>query len=181
MILKTDRLILRHWRRWDAKELHKYASNPNVGPNAGWPIHKNVGESRDIIKHVLAKPTTFAVVLKETKKPVGSAGLILGKDCHIDVPIDEAEIGYWIGEPYWGQGLIPEAVNKLLEYGFVNLGLGKIWCGYFEGNTKSKRVAEKCGFKYQYTKENVPCAIEGQLNIVHFASITKDDWLEGKK
>lgn len=181
MELETQRTILRHWRICDAKELYKYASNPNVGPIAGWPIHNSVKESREIIKSVFKKPYTFAVVLKETEEPVGCAGLIFGKACHIDIPNNEAEIGYWIGEPYWGQGLIPEAVNKLLEYSFDELKLNRIWCGYFDGNTKSKRVAEKCGFQYQFTKENVPCAIEGQLNTVHFMSITKDEWLRGKK
>ena len=67
MRLETERTILRHWRICDAKELYKYASNPNVGPIAGWPIHNSVKESREIIKSVFKKPYTFAVVLKETK------------------------------------------------------------------------------------------------------------------
>ena len=51
----------------------------------------------------------------------------------------------WIGVPYWGQGLIPEAVREIMRHGFDDLNLEKMWCGYFDGNTKSKRVQEKCG------------------------------------
>lgn len=53
MILKTDRLILRPWKETDAKSLYEYAKNPNVGPMAGWPPHKSIEESLDIIRNVL--------------------------------------------------------------------------------------------------------------------------------
>ena len=56
---------------------------------------------------------------------------------------NEAEIGYWIGRPYWGQGLIPEAVRCLLKRCFEDLGMTAVWCGYYDGNTKSRRVMEK--------------------------------------
>ena len=111
----------------------------------------------------MSAPKTYAVVLKTTGLPVGSIGLMLGKASNIGLPDSEGEIGYWIGVPYWGQGLIPEAVRELMRYGFEELKLEKMWCGYFDGNEKSKRVQEKCGFRYHHTKENVPCAIEGLL------------------
>ena len=63
----------------------------------------------------------------------------------------EAEVGYWIGVPFWGRGLIPEAVRELMRYAFNELGIKKLWCGYFDGNEKSKRVQEKCDFQYQDT------------------------------
>ena len=161
MVLETQRLILRRWEESDAQVLYKYASNPAVGPIAGWPVHTSVENSRDIIREVLSAPETYAVVLKETGEPVGSIGLMLGKASNIGIPDTEGEIGYWIGVPYWGMGLIPEAVREILRYGFEELNLEKIWCGYFDGNEKSKRVQEKCGFRYHHTAENVPCALEG--------------------
>ncbi|MBQ3865670.1 MAG: GNAT family N-acetyltransferase, partial [Clostridia bacterium] len=72
MILTTKRLILRPWDENDASELFRYASDPDVGPAAGWPPHKSEEESREIIRNVLSKPETYAVVLKETGLPVGS-------------------------------------------------------------------------------------------------------------
>ena len=71
------------------------------------------------------------------------------------VPEDEGEIGCWLGTPYWGQGIIPEAVKELIRYGFEELGLKRIWYAYFDGNEKSKRVAEKCGFRYHHTNRDL--------------------------
>lgn len=177
MILETERLILRRWEESDAEDLYKYASNPDVGPIAGWPVHTSVDNSREIIKGVLSAPETYAVVLKATERPVGSIGLMLGKASNIGIPDTEGEIGYWIGVPYWGQGLIPEAVREIMRYGFEDLNLKKIWCGYFDGNEKSKRVQEKCGLHYHHTSENVPCALENVLRTEHITCLTKEEWL----
>ena len=116
MILETKRLILRPWQQSDAEELYKYAKDPQVGPIAGWPVHTSVENSRDIIGTVLSAPQTYAVVLKTTDLPIGSIALMIGERSNIGLPDTEGEIGYWIGVPYWGQGLIPEAVKKLIEY-----------------------------------------------------------------
>lgn len=75
-----------------------------------------------------------------------------------------------------GQGLIPEAVRELQRHAFNALGMQKMWCGYFDGNIKSKRVQEKCGFKYQMTKENVPSQLTGELRTEHITCITKKEW-----
>ena len=114
-MLETKRLILRPWQVEDAESCYRYAKNPNIGPKAGWPVHDSVENSREIIRTVLSAPNTFAVVLKETMEPVGSIGLMIGKQSNLAIADDEGEIGYWIGEPYWGQGLIPEAVKELLS------------------------------------------------------------------
>lgn len=176
MILHTDRLILRSWEEKDAEDLYKYASHPEVGPIAGWPVHTSVENSREVIRDVLSMPDTYAMVLKETGHPVGSIGLMVGEASNLRVPDNEGEIGYWIGVPYWGQGLVPEAVREIMRYGFEDKQLDKIWCGYFEGNTKSKRVQEKCGFHFHHTADNVPCAIEGVFRTEHVNCISKEEW-----
>lgn len=155
MMIETNRLILRAWNAEDAKALYELAKNPNVGPSAGWPVHTSVENSREIIEQVLSKDQTYAVVLKGTDEVVGSIGLMIGGNSNLGLDDQEGEIGYWIGESYWGQGLIPEAVKVLIDYGFRELRLNKIWCAYFDGNEKSKRVQEKCGFVYQYTRKNI--------------------------
>ncbi len=176
MFFETDRLILRPWDESDAEDLFKYASHPEVGPFAGWEVHKSVEESREIIRDILSASDTYAVVLKETDHPVGSIGLMLGESSNIGLPESEGEIGYWIGVPYWGQGLIPEAVREILRYGFESLHLDKIWCGYFDGNLKSKRVQEKCGFHFHHVAENVPCAIEGLLQTEFVTCLSREEW-----
>ena len=74
MILETNRLILRPWREDDAENLYIYASDPEVGPPAGWPPHTSVENSLEIIRTVLSAPETYAVCLKESDKTIGSIG-----------------------------------------------------------------------------------------------------------
>ena len=77
MILQTKRLILRPWREDDAEDLYRYASDPEVGPPAGWPPHTSVENSREIIRTVLSAPETYAVCLKENGKSIGRPSLTI--------------------------------------------------------------------------------------------------------
>ena len=102
---------------------------------------------------------------------------MIGKDSNLDLPDTEGEIGYWIGVPFWGQGLIPEAVEELLRHGFEDLHLEKIWCGYFEGNEKSKRVQEKCGFTYHHTNRDIYWKLMDDIRTEHITCLTRSNWL----
>ena len=102
---------------------------------------------------LLSTPDIYAVVLKETGKPIGAAGITYGSTGRKYLKEDEAEIGYWIGAEHWGKGYAPEAVKALLRRAFLDLGRSAVWCGYYEGNEKSRRVQEKCGFSYHHTNE----------------------------
>lgn len=178
MRLETERLILRPWNEEDAGDLYEYAKDPQVGPIAGWPPHTSVENSREIIKDVLSAEETYAVVLKEEQKAVGSIGLMTGSASNLDIPDEEGEIGYWIGVPFWGQGLIPEAVGEMLRHGFEDLHLEKIWCGYFDGNKNSKRVQEKCGFVYHHTNENIHWELMDDIRTEHVTCMTKEQWVK---
>ncbi|MBQ3635036.1 MAG: GNAT family N-acetyltransferase [Bacteroidales bacterium] len=179
MELETERLILRPWREDDAESLYKYAKSEEVGPAAGWPAHRSVEESREIIRNILQADETYAVVLKATGEPVGSVGLMIGAESNIGLPVDECEVGYWIGVPYWGQGLIPEAVREMERRAFEDLGMKKVWAGYFDGNEKSKRVQEKCGLRYVETREGVTSQLIGEVRTEHITCITREEW-EGR-
>lgn len=78
--------------------------------------------------------------------------------------------------PFWGQGLIPEAVNELLRHAFEDLRLSSVWCGYYDGNEKSKRAQEKCGFVYHHTEYNKPVPLLNDLRTEHFTKIRYEDW-----
>lgn len=175
-MLTTKRLILRPWEEEDAESLYFYAKNPEIGPIAGWPVHTSVENSREIIRTVLSAPETYAVVLRENEEPVGSIGLMIGAQSNLQIGTEEGEIGYWIGQPYWGQGLIPEAVCELIRYGFEEKCLKTIWCGYFDGNEKSKRVQEKCGFRYHHTEKDKPWPLMGDVRTEHISCITKEQY-----
>lgn len=113
-----------------------------MGSIAGWQPHTSVGNSRKIIRTVFAAPEIYAVISKETNEPIGCCGIILSS---ADMNNRKAEIGYWIGKPYWGQGLIPEAVKELLSRCFNELSIDTVCCDHYDGNLKSKRVCEKSG------------------------------------
>lgn len=174
MILETKHLILRPWKEEDAEELYKYACDPDVGPSAGWPVHTSVENSREIIKGVLSAEGTFAVVLKETGLPVGSIGIM--QNANIPTTEKEREIGYWIGKPYWGQGIIPEAVRECLRCCFEELHCERVWCGYYEGNEKSHRVQEKCGFRYHHTVKDKPCPLVNEVRREYVSVLEREEW-----
>lgn len=174
--METERLILRPWQESEAEILYKYASDPDIGPIAGWLPHTSIENSLEIIRTVFSSPEVYAVVLKETDEPVGSCGIMFSDSLHsAAMKDDEAEIGYWIGKPYWGQGLIPEAVGALLARSFKDLNLDTVWCGFYEGNIKSKRVCEKSGFKYHHTNNDVVSPL-GDKRTEHFYKMTKEDY-----
>lgn len=176
MVLETERLILRPWTEDDAEELYKYAKDPRVGPRAGWPVHTSVENSREIIQNVLSAEETYAVVLKETGLPIGSISIM--RNVNIPTAEDEAEIGYWIGKPYWGQGLIPETVRECLRRCFEDLGCERVWCGYYNGNENSRRVQEKCGFAYHHTENDKYCELIQEYRTEHITILTKETWKE---
>ena len=173
MILETNRLILRPWCESDAEDLYTYASDPEVGPPAGWPPHTSVENSREIIRTVLSAPETYAVCLKENGKPIGSIGFHRNDLAEAE---DEYELGYWIGKPYWGQGLIPEASREMLRYAFEDLKMNCIWCGYYDGNEKSRRVQEKLGFVYQRKTEGIEVSLLCDIRTGHSNLMTKERW-----
>jgi RimJ/RimL family protein N-acetyltransferase len=173
MILETKRLILRPWSEDDAEELYKYASDSEIGPPAGWQPHTSVENSRDIIRNILSAPETYAVCLKENGKPIGSIGFHRADLADLD---DEYELGYWIGKPFWGQGLIPEASIRMLQHAFDDLNIERIWCGYYEGNVKSRRVQEKLGFVYHHTTEGIEVKLMNEVRTGHAMLMTKETW-----
>lgn len=145
-ILETQRLILRPWREDDAETLFKYASDPEVGPHAGWPPHKNVEESREIIRTVFGGESMWAVELKSTREPIGCVGYLSAEFSNLPIADDEAEVGYWIAKPYWNQGICTEAMKAVVDYCFEVKGFTRLWGDYFPDNPASGRVMEKCGF-----------------------------------
>lgn len=175
MLFETKRLILRPWRDSDAENLYEYAKDPDIGLPAGWPPHTSVENSRQIIREVLSAAETYAVCTKDDRV-IGSVGLKLKGKTDMTDREDECELGYWIGKPFWGQGLIPEASAEMLRHAFQNLGMHAVWCGYYDGNLKSKRVQEKLGFVYQYTTEGLELPLLGETRTGHTMLLTKENW-----
>ena len=176
--LETDRLVLRKWTEADAASLFEYAKDPDVGPIAGWPPHKSVEESLDVIRNVLNGEECYAICEKGSNRAIGAIELMLKGRTDRLKRDDECELGYWLGKPFWGRGYMPEAAREIIRRGFEDLGMNAIWCGYFDGNQKSKRVQEKVGFVYHHTCENVPVPLLCEVRTEHINVLTREHWKE---
>lgn len=100
MELQTPRLLLRPWEESDAEALYELAKDPDVGPAAGWNVHKDVEESREIIRTILSAPGTFAIFGRRDGQLRGSCGFFPTRTQGAEA--GELEIGYWVGKPLLG-------------------------------------------------------------------------------
>lgn len=145
-MMESERIILRPWSEDDAEGLFKYASDPDVGPGAGWAPHKSVEESREIICQYFSNDHTWAIELKEKGEVIGCMGYLLPDESNIGIGENDAEVGYWVAKPYWNQGICTEALRLIVDYCFKEKDFQNIWGDFFEDNPASGRVMVKCGF-----------------------------------
>ncbi len=146
--LESERLRLRPWSVNDAEELYSLASDPSIGPMAGWEPHTDEEHSRSVIENVLSKPGTFAVTDKATGRIVGCISLAF-EDTTVPVGPSEAEIGFWTASAESNKGYATEAARRVMEYAFTELGCAKVWCVCLEANVRCMRVQEKLGFLFK--------------------------------
>ena len=109
----------------DADNLYRYAGDPDVGPPARCTSLTSVENSREIIKNVLSKPEIYAGCLKDGS-PIGSVAFHLNGNTDMTDRDDECALGFWIGKPFSGQGLIPEASHELLRHAFEELHMRSV-------------------------------------------------------
>ena len=145
--MESDRILLRPWCESDAGALYKYASDPEVGPRAGWPPHKSIDESLGVIREFFQNDSTWAVELKETGEVIGCVGYLPASMSNLKIGDDQCEVGYWIARPYWGHGICTEALEMVVDYCLNEKGFTVLWGSFFPSNPASGRVMEKCGFK----------------------------------
>ena len=146
-VMETSRIILRPWMDRDAPVLFRWASDPDVGPRAGWAPHRSVEESLEVIRTVFRDATnTWAIELKETGEAIGAMGY--GHSCECNLPARDGEplIGYWIAKPYWNRGICTEALGLMIEHIRQVTDVKSLISGHFVDNPASGRVMEKCGF-----------------------------------
>jgi RimJ/RimL family protein N-acetyltransferase len=142
-ILETERLLLRPFREEDADDMYEYASDPDVGPMAGWKPHESRENSLNIIRSFIKSGDVWALELKETHRVIGSIGL---HHTNREIYNYDFEIGYVLAKSCWGRGLMPEAARCMINFAF-RLGAETLLVSHFDGNWQSQRVIEKLGFK----------------------------------
>jgi len=147
----------------DAQELYELARDPRIGMLCGWKPYECIDDAHSALSTFLAAPDSYAVTLASTGEVVGSIAL------RIDTGSPEAtvaDIGYWIGAPYWGNGYATEAGHAIIERA-RELGVQMIVLKYFDGNDASRRVSEKLGFAWQSRDEDVEYPLIGKRLTVH--------------
>lgn len=145
--LKTKNLILRPWQKGDEASLAKYANNRKISINLRdrFPFPYTLKDAEDWIQFASASSPVTNFAIEVDSHAVGGTGFMLGSD----VFRQSAELGYWLGESYWGKGLMTEAVKAATEYGFTELKLKRIFAGVFETNPASAKVLEKAGYTFE--------------------------------
>lgn len=149
MIIKSKKFILRPLKKGDEVSIAKHAHNKTISKNtATIPYPYTVKDAKDWIKENLiqyrVKNFDNLVWAIEIEGEVcGAIGL------HKISPGHKAELGYWLGEESWGQGIMTEATKLVCNYGFKKLKLKRIWAKVYVFNTGSRRVLEKAGFELE--------------------------------
>lgn len=161
MKITTERLILRPMTMADVNDVFEYSKNINVGPNAGWKPHESIEESTLIMESIfVGKDGIFGIELRESGKLIGSVGLVNDAKRENE---NVRMVGYSIGEEYWGNGYMTEAVKALIIYGFEEMKLDMISAYCYPHNQRSKRVLSKCGFVYEATLRNCDMLYDGRI------------------
>ena len=161
--IETPRRRLRPWRNADAPARFERARDPRSGMRCGGKPFERIDDAHEALSTVLAVPDSYAVTLASTGELVGSIAL------RIDTGSPEAsvaDIGYWIGAPYWGKGYATEAGDAIIGRA-RELGVKTIVLKYFDGNSASRRVSEKLGFAWRSREEGVEYPLIGKRLTVH--------------
>jgi ribosomal-protein-alanine N-acetyltransferase len=142
--LKLARCTLRPWRAGDEASLVRYANNRNVSGNLKdrFPFPYTAADAVAWIAHASgqAPVVNFAIVVDG--EAVGGVGIELGTD----VFRRSAEVGYWLGEPFWGRGIASEVLGAITDYAWTTLDVIRLEAGVFSWNPASARVLEKAGY-----------------------------------
>ena len=163
--IETERLILRPWREDDAAACYEYAKDPRVGPMCGWLPHKSEEESREIIRTILSAAMNYAVTRKGADEAIGSIGFY---PTTRQETMGHVALGYWLGEPHWGNGYIPEAAEALLKTAF-RLGAREIWAAHYAENHNSRRVLHKLGFTYRFRDTELVEKLGAEKEVWYYA------------
>lgn len=179
--LETDRLLLRPPTINDAARISELTSDWDVAKTTlNMPYPNPVEEVEAFIGRIAegiagGNDYTFALYLKETGDLIGMMGI------HRNVRHNRAEIGYWVGKAYWGNGYATEACQRIVRFGFDELDVNRVEASYFVGNEASRRVMEKAGMvfegiKPQFFRRTNESNHYDQYVDVGFCGLLRQDW-----
>lgn len=139
-----DRCTVRAWQIEDAEALVRHANNVNVSKQLRdrFPHPYTMSAARGFLDHVVTVRPVTNFAIEVDGEPAGGIGFATGTD----VERFSAEIGYWLGEPFWGRGIVTEALSLVSEYAFAHMNMLRLFALPFADNVASARVLEKAGY-----------------------------------
>ena len=147
----TEEIVLRPWRNEDAAALTAIANNKKIWLNVRdrFPHPYKLPDALDWIRHALEQKPTENMAIIYNGKLAGSVGVIVQEDVYRK----SIEIGYFIGEPFWGMGVATKAVSIWLDYVKNHFDVVRIFATVFENNEASKKVLQKNGFHLESKRQ----------------------------
>ncbi len=173
--LETERLILRPLRMRDAEDLYAYASDPAVSRHVLWDTHKSLSESRSFLRGAIRQyrrglPGSFAIEWKASGRMIGTIGFMW-----VNVDSKSAEVGYSLNRNYWNQGIMTEALNAVIAFGFNEMQLNRIEAQHETDNPASGQVMLHAGMLCEGTLRQ-RLMNKGRLVDVKLYSILRSEW-----
>ena len=147
MRIDFDGYLIRSFSKKDVRSLAQHANNPRIAVNLRnrFPHPYTLNDGKKWLEYVKSEPTETHYAIARRSEAIGGIGLEFRDDVHYQT----AELGYWIGEDYWGKGIMTAAVIVFTEYAFKNYDLVRIFATVFESNLASARVLEKAGYVFE--------------------------------
>ena len=150
--LETVRLFLRRFTEADAEPMYRnWASDPEVSRFLTWPPHANIEVTTSLVSNWISRYENpdyynWVIELKETGEVIGNISVV-----EVVEKIEAAEIGYCMGQTWWGRGIMPEALGAVMNYLFDEVGMNRVYARHDVDNSKSGSVMQKAGMKYEGT------------------------------
>lgn len=177
---ETNRLILRRIKESDYIDIYEYSSDLEVTKYLTWYPHANLKESKEYASYLQKRYDSgkffdWGLIYKPDGKFIGTCGFT-----SINVNNNSCEVGYVLSKKYWGMGIIPEALECVMEFAFNYFGFDKVEARYLEGNANSKRVMQKAGMVLEKIDYNI-LHVKGEYKTVHTYYITNEMFEYRKK
>lgn len=178
--LTTERLTLRKMLVADTADMYEYACRPDVTKYLTWNPHPDREYTREYLQYLGNRYATgmfydWAIIYEADCKMVGTCGFT-----SFNCTADSAEVGYVLNPSYWGKGIVTEALERVLRFGFEELKLHRIEARFMEGNDRSLRVMEKAGMRFEgILRESM--LIKGSYVNVGVCSILDSEWKKLQK
>jgi [ribosomal protein S5]-alanine N-acetyltransferase len=177
-IIYTDRLIIRNWELDDYLDMYEFNSDEKVNPNAGCSVIRDIDKIKSSLKSFMCNNLSYAIVLTSENKVIGTIGMDEISPDESLKDLKQRYIGYRLNSSYWGKGYATEAAQHFIKYLFESLNLDLVWSSHFDFNEKSKKVINKCGLHYKFSRNKTVKALDNRNVVELFYALTKDEYYE---